>query len=262
MTSPVRVARLRSSPSLVDIAYEALVKAIVDQQLRPGERMTIDQIAQDLGVSITPVREALMRVAADGLLVQTRNRGFTVPPLLTRTSYHQLFAVRRLLEVHAAANAEPSVEELSALDRAVKRMRALKPSVDYARYRRFNELDHSFHQGVIALAHNPYIDEAWRDLHFHLQMCRLYAGQGVIDHDAAVSEHAAILEVLQKGRGKSAAEAVQAHVDGAEQRLLVLLPEQHTAHAAPPQVGSAISSSNNKGSGHLAPGTHRHREAV
>lgn len=220
----LRVVALRSSPSLVDVAYEAVIEAILDQRLSPGERMTIDQIAKDLDMSITPVREALTRVAADGLLVQTRNRGFAVPPLLTSASYHQLFAARCLLEAHAAANAEPTCDELDALEKGLKKMAALKPSADYARYRRFNELDHSFHQGVIALARNPYIEEAWQGLHFHLQMCRLYAGEGVIDHDVAVSEHASILRALQRGGGEAAAEAVRVHVNGAEHRLLCLLP--------------------------------------
>ena len=228
----LRVVALRSSPSLVDVAYEAVVEAILDQRLSPGERMTIDQIAKDLDMSITPVREALTRVAADGLLVQTRNRGFTVPPLLTNARYHQLFAARRLLEVHAASHADPSSDELDALERGLKKMAALKPSADYAKYRRFNELDHSFHQGVIALARNPYIEEAWQGLHFHLQMCRLYAGEGVIDHDVAVREHASILRALQHRGHEAAAEAVLSHVDGAEKRLLCLLPHDDQSRGA------------------------------
>lgn len=222
----LRVVPLRSSPSLVDVAYEAVVEAIMDQRLSPGQRLTIDQIARDLDMSITPVREALTRVAADGLLVQARNRGFAVPPLLTNATYHQLFAARRLLEAHAAANADASPQGLDMLERALKKMATLKPSADYANYRRFNQLDHSFHQGVISLAGNPYIDDAWHGLHFHLQMCRLYAGEGIIDHDHAVHEHAAILEALRDGGGEPAAEAVRAHVDGAERRLFSLLPRE------------------------------------
>jgi len=237
----LRVVALRSSPSLVDVAYEAVIEAILDQRLSPGERMTIDQIARGLDMSITPVREALTRIAADGLLVQTRNRGFAVPPLLTDARYHQLFSARRLLEAHAAANAEPSPDELDALERLLKKMVALKPSADYAKYRRFNELDHSFHQGVIVLARNPYIEEAWQGLHFHLQMCRLYAGEGVIDHDDAVHEHASILRALRHGGGEAAAEAVRAHVDGAEQRLLSLLPAEEPVRGAGKDTRQSLS---------------------
>lgn len=216
---------LRSSPSLVDVAYEAVIEAILDKRLEPGERVTIDQVAKDLQTSITPVREALTRVAADGLLMQVRNRGFVVSPLLTPTTYHQLFTVRRLLEVQAAADANPKPQELVGLERLVKRMAALKPSADYAMFRHFNQLDHSFHQTVIKLGRNPYVEDAWGGLHFHLQMCRLYAGRGVIDHDEAVREHSSILEALRSGGGDHAARAVQAHVDGAERRLVHLLPE-------------------------------------
>lgn len=224
MTDRAPLVPLRSSPSLVDVAYEAVMEAILDRRLKPGERMTIDQIARDLQMSITPVREALTRVTADGLLLQVRNRGFVVAPVLTSTTYHQLFAIRRLLETYAAANAEPTPPDLDTIARAHKRMAGLKPAPDYSTYRRFNQLDQRFHQAVVALVRNPYIDEAWRGLHFHLQMCRLYAGQGVIDHEVALREHGSILDALRQGKRAAAEEAVREHVDGAERRLLYLLP--------------------------------------
>lgn len=227
------VITLRSSPSLVEVAYEAIVEAILDKRLQAGERVAIDQVARDLEMSITPLREALTRAAADGLLVQSRNRGFAVAPLLTHTTYRQLFAVRRLLETHAA-NAGPTSQDLDALKRAHRQMAALKPAADYAMYRRFNRLDHAFHQRVIAIAANPYLVGAWNGLHFHMQMSRLYAGQGVIDHDDAVREHARIIHALRDGRGDKAADAVRAHVDRAERRLLHLLPSAQPADAAEP----------------------------
>lgn len=232
MADRISLSPVRSSPSLVDVAYEAIVEAILANRFKPGARITIDQIARDLKVSITPVREALTRVAANGLLVQIPNRGFAVAPLLTSSTYHQLFAIRRLLETHAAASAPPTVEDLHALKRAHKRMAALKPSADYAMYRRFNQLDQTFHQRVVALAGNPYINDAWRGLHFHLQISRLYAGQGVIDHADAVREHATIIRALTDYDAETAARVVCAHIDGAERRLSRLLPEDELAVSA------------------------------
>lgn len=227
MADPPRIVALRSSASLVDIAYEAVVEAIVQRRFEPGQRITIDQIARDLDMSITPVREALLRVAANGLLLQWRNRGFTVAPLLTHTTYHQLFAVRGLLETYAVAHASPTPQELEKLREMRAEMAGLRPSTDYAMYRRFNQLDGAFHRQVVMLARNPYVTDAWTNLHFHLQMSRLYAGQGVIDHEDAAVEHAQILTALEDGRLKQAAEAVRRHIEGAEHRLIHLLPDRN-----------------------------------
>lgn len=225
VAEPPRIVALRSSPSLVDIAYEAIVEAIVQRRFGAGQRITIDQIARDLNMSITPVREALMRVAGNGLLLQSRNRGFTVAPLLTHTTYHQLFATRELLETYAVSNAQPTDPELGTLRELQAQMAGLKPSTDYAMYRRFNQLDHAFHRQVVMLARNPYLTDAWSNLHFHLQMSRLYVGEGVIDHEDAAREHAQIVDALQERRLGQAAEALRAHIEGAEHRLIYLLPE-------------------------------------
>lgn len=240
MANHPRLTPPRAIPSLVDVAYEAIVEAILSNRFRPDTRITIDQIARDLRISITPVREALARVAANGLLVQVPNRGFAVAPLLTITTYHQLFEIRRLLETHAASQARPAVEDLRALERAHKRMAGLRPSADYAMYRRFNQLDGDFHRRVVALGGNPYVDNAWRALHFHLQMSRLYAGQGVIDHADAAGEHATIIRALTEGDADAAAQAVRAHIDGAERRLLRLLPDGEAAVPADEATATAM----------------------
>jgi len=238
MDQPPRIVALRSSLSLVDIAYEAIIEAIVQRRFEPGQRVTIDQIARDLKMSITPVREALLRVAADGLLLQSRNRGFTVAPLLTDTTYHQVFATRCLLETYAVAHAVPTAPELNRLREMQSQMAGLKPSTDYAMYRRFNQLDQEFHRQMVMLARNPYLTDAWSNLHFHLQMSRLYAGEGVIDHEDAAVEHANIVQALQEGRLREAAEALREHIEGAERRLIDLLP---TADAGPSDESTGAS---------------------
>ncbi|HEX3803583.1 MAG TPA: GntR family transcriptional regulator [Solirubrobacteraceae bacterium] len=229
------VVALRSSPSLVDIAHEAIVEAIVQRHFEAGKRVTIDQIAHDLSMSITPVREALMQVAADGLLIQSRNRGFAVAPLLTFTTYHQLFAMRRLLETNAVGTAVVTDGDLLAISATQAKMDALEPSTDYSMYHHFNQLDETFHRQVVMLAGNPFLTDAWNNLHFHIQISRLYAGQGVIDHENAHVEHAEIVDALAAGRLDEATNAVQSHIAGAETRLIHLLPP------AEPPIGSGPS---------------------
>src|SRR5215213_4192348 len=86
--------------SLADIAYNALVKAIVNQDFEPGAPLSIDGLADQLKMSNTPVREALMRANGERLVRQKTNHGFVVAALLTLPELRQLFEVRHLLEVH------------------------------------------------------------------------------------------------------------------------------------------------------------------
>ena len=61
-------------PSLVTLAYEAVVEAIVDRRLEPGSRISIESLADQLEMSTTPIREALMRTVAERLVIQDNNR--------------------------------------------------------------------------------------------------------------------------------------------------------------------------------------------
>src|SRR5687768_8381744 len=91
--------------SLADLAYNALVKAIVNQDFEPGAALSIDGLARQLSMSNTPVREALMRANGERLVRQKTNHGFVVAALLTPNELHQLFDLRHMLEVHALSKA-------------------------------------------------------------------------------------------------------------------------------------------------------------
>src|SRR5215213_3874004 len=87
--------------SLVDIAYNALVESIMNQDFQPGGHLSIESLARRLSMSNTPVREALMRADGERLVRQKSNHGFVVAELLTLPEIHQLFDTRHLLEVYA-----------------------------------------------------------------------------------------------------------------------------------------------------------------
>jgi hypothetical protein len=106
VTQPVAPSPARAS--LVDLAYESLLEAIFDRQIEPGARLGIDVLADQLDMSITPVREALNRLTTQGLVTQAANRGFAVAPTLSTTEFHSLFAARRVIEVAASTAAVPS----------------------------------------------------------------------------------------------------------------------------------------------------------
>jgi DNA-binding GntR family transcriptional regulator len=218
---PIRVLRPPKRTSLVDLAYEAIVEAIIDRRFQPGSQLGIDWLAAELQMSNTPVREALARGAALRLVIQNNNRGFTVSPMLSEAEFHHIFEVRHLLEIHALSacdlkSQQNTIDELTAL---VARMPYVEDGPLYRDFREFNRMDHLFHRALVSMSNNTFLVKSWDDLHFHLHVGRLYSGAGVIDFKYGVREHQEILNMLRIGdRGGLIAKASQ-HIKQAEQRL-------------------------------------------
>lgn len=237
--------RRAAHSSLVDIASEALLEVIFDRGVEPGAHMGIDAAAKMLGMSITPVREAMARLVTQGLLVQDANRGFTVAPLLTSTEFHALFTTRRVLEV-AALQEQPdgtgasarllapdrvTSPEIEGIRELADRMRGLNHGGSYREFALFSRLDSAFHQRVVALSGNPFLINAWCGMNFHLHVSRLYWGGGVIDYREAVTEHDAIVAALSRRDPRGLVARATRHILRAERRLVRLLPTVSVSEA-------------------------------
>jgi DNA-binding GntR family transcriptional regulator len=141
---PHRVLRLRQPvrTSLVDLAYDTIVEAIVDQAIEPGTRLRIEALCAQLGMSSTPVREALIRAADQGLVSQTTNRGFMVTPLLDPTSFRELYQTRRILELGALGAAGwPDEETGRRLHAFAARMPQMTHGPEFRDFVDFNRAD-------------------------------------------------------------------------------------------------------------------------
>src|SRR5918995_1129614 len=103
--------------ALVSDVYNAILDRITSLEIEPGGRINMDTLARELGVSPTPVREALSRLEAEGLVQKTHLVGHRAVPQLTRSQVEQLFELRLLLEPAAAALAarHMDAEALNAL---------------------------------------------------------------------------------------------------------------------------------------------------
>lgn len=208
--------------SLADLAYAALLKAIVNQAFMPGELLNVDSLANQLQMSKTPVREALMRLTGERLVVQTNNRGFIVSALLTEADFHYLFETRQILELNLLQSVKIDQAVLSRLRADVNKMSKMEPGTTYERYAEFTWTDHEFHRGLLGMSANPFLFEAWEDLHFHLHIARLYIGIGIFDHVEAAKEHDEILTALEAGEQERAVTLLASHIRGAEKRLTAL----------------------------------------
>ena len=90
---------------LADETYDAIRSKILDHEISPGDHVGIDELARDLSVSQTPIREALARLESDGLVIKIPLRGYQATALVSVEEFDELFQFRSLIEPWAAAAA-------------------------------------------------------------------------------------------------------------------------------------------------------------
>ena len=194
--------------SLRERVAESLRAALVSGRMVPGPTYSIPALAEQFGVSATPVREAMLDLVNEGIVAPVPNKGFRVVEL-TDDELDQVTELRRLLEV-------PTVRELAgSIDAAaIKRLRTLADAVHDAARRgdvvAYVESDRELHLALLAEAGNPRLVEMVGRLR---DQSRLYgleqlAAEGVLVDSAA--EHVRLIDALESG-DRRAAEKVMAH---------------------------------------------------
>jgi DNA-binding GntR family transcriptional regulator len=163
---------------------------ILDRELRPGERTSVNLLAGRLGIGRTPIKEAITRLQTEGVLSVVGRSGTTVRSLGAQET-QQLFALRKALEAFAAVeavkNATPAkLQELRKL-RSEMRLTSCVPGKkdSIARFVRANV---AFHAGIVAAAGNPFLDRLYSQLQMQAQITTYLLQRG---HDPQSAEAAA-----------------------------------------------------------------------
>ncbi|MFA3873389.1 GntR family transcriptional regulator [Streptomyces sp. MMCC 100] len=213
--------------ALSDSVYEDVKARIMDHEIAPGARVGIEALARALGVSPTPVREALARLESDGLVVKRSLSGYRATELLTRQGVEELFEMRLLLEPRAAALAACHAEEdeLDAIEATLESMQAHPgPAGPYSSYRDFAAMDQRFHDAVARAAHRPLLADAVERLHSHLHIFRLSSVQ---DAGApTLDEHERVVRAVLRRRPERAAAAMAEHLTRSLERQLTRFEEE------------------------------------
>jgi DNA-binding GntR family transcriptional regulator len=216
-SSTPAVRRLAERQPLVDDVHRALVDMIMNHTFDPGERLNIDALARTLGVSPTPIREAMARLEAEGLIAKEPRRSYTVAALISLDDLRALIDFRLLIEPAAAAAAarNASAEAAAALQEFARSGGA--GHYDDTANRVDMVYDATFHDKIAELGGNPWLRESLARLRSHLHMYRLYHHAR---HAAATKpEHVAIAEAIAARDQDGAAEAMRAHLTTAMKRI-------------------------------------------
>jgi DNA-binding GntR family transcriptional regulator len=198
-----------------DTAYKTLRDAIVHGELAPGAQIPEEGLAETLGVSRTPLREAVNRLQAEGLVRRAPNRRLFVTPVSAEEA-RSVFAVRLALEdlaltEAAAALTSDILEELRlSLERMEKAEKTRREDVA--------EGGRSFHDILYHAAGNAINEDILRRLQVKVDRYRYIAtGGGSRRQRQAVDEHLAVYQALRTGDVESARRALRVHLDGARQ---------------------------------------------
>lgn len=211
--------------TLSERTYEALKERILDQTLPAGSRLNIDALSRELGVSSSPIREALARLEGERLVVAELYSGSSVAPQPTSDYLHQLLDFRQLLEGHCALGGAPRRDRriLTQMRQTFARMAAV-PQIGtrYREYRRFVEADVGFHQAIVDSAGNAVMSDVYRSLNAIILQSRLYRNRsgGAARANEVMAEHRGILEAFEAGDGRLAARLIGEHLAGGRRRLL------------------------------------------
>jgi DNA-binding GntR family transcriptional regulator len=220
VTESPRIAVRPSRQVLADGVYEQIRALIMNHGIAPGARANIDELARELDVSGTPVREALARLESEGLVSRLPLRGYRVTELLTRKELADIYGLRLLLEPPSAmaAAAVMTPEFAVALEEELATCPSAPAGSTYEGYKALTAHDARLHELILHVAGNLAVEQAFVRTHCHLHFFRLSYNQPF--GEQTIVEHRAIVAALAAGRAKEAGDAMTFHLETARDRLL------------------------------------------
>lgn len=212
---------------LRDVVFETMRDAIITQVLKPGERLMEIQLADEMGVSRTPVREAIRKLELEGLVVMVPRKGAYVAGVSMK-DIHEVYEVRSALEMLAVTLAAERIteEELDALERQVLRESEEEDRQDGSDLDNIIYIDSSFHDIIYQAAHNQRLVQFVNILQEQLQRFRAASLARPGRSKTALEEHKQIVEALSERNGELAAKLAREHIENAENAMIASMEEK------------------------------------
>lgn len=221
MAEPLKRAGLR------DEVYAWLRSAITYGDLPPGTLLTLNGIAQELDVSLTPVREALANLEPSGLVVREARKGYKVAEPLNPEELDRVLDARLVIESAAAERAAVHVDEgvleqlracVADQERHLSVLASLDPSDGASieatdAVRAFSTADTAFHNGILENCGNPVLVRLAETLSGQWHRVRMTREHGLTDGADALTEHRDILRALESANADAARLAMQSHIN-------------------------------------------------
>lgn len=209
---------------LGEMVYESLRDAIISQTLKPGERLMETDLAEELGVSRTPVREAIRKLELEGYVVMIPRKGAYVAGLSIK-DINEVFEIRGSLEALAAALAATRATQ-GEIDEMERHLLLEAHHWETSDLIKTIEVDTRFHELIYKAARNSRLLNMIREIREQVQRFRT-TSLGVPGRmKFAISEHRRIVEAIADRDPETARKAAHDHIESSEHALLEVISYQ------------------------------------
>ena len=211
------IANLSGDKNLTQMAYRKIKEMMFTYDIVPGQRLVFIDLAKRLGVSRTPINNALSILANEGFLDFVPNQGYSVHQI-TQEEASALYEVREILELGAIGQAIQKLtpEKLESL----KRQKSLyeKSVIEQVTRGRFT-LDQEFHACYVQMAENPHLTDYFREVYQRIFLRHRIEGLPVGRARKVVSEHNEIFKAIALKDIKSAKELIKRHIKAGKEYI-------------------------------------------
>ena len=209
--------------TLHDEVVDRMRDMIIEGELRAGQRINETELCGHLGVSRTPVREAIKTLASEGLIAAVRNKGAIVNHLGAHEIL-QLLEAAAMIEQHAAIVGviRGTDEEIAEICSLHNEMRSLFEARDRLPYYKLNQ---AIHTSIVALAHNDALNSMHEGLQMRLRRIRYVGNEKPTSWSGAMREHELMITALKARDGKALSDAIGQHFEKTNERIIEHLRE-------------------------------------
>lgn len=212
--------KVTTVPLYVVQVYEMLKKSILDGEYSPGDRLNESELAESMGVSRSPIREAIQRLAKEGLVEIIPRKGLFVTKL-TLEMVEELFELREVLEIKSAELAANRITD-DDLNQISKLLTDTSDVIKKKQYQQYPwNLD--FHTQIASCTRNRYLEEKIYDINAHLLLIRQRSSSETGRAEKAFKEHKKIYEALRKRDANLAKQLMKEHIHFSRENVILLL---------------------------------------
>ncbi len=220
--TPLLLDKVAAPISLKDQAYVAIKDAILTLRLKPGDALVENDLAEQLGISKTPVRTALQELEREGLVTKVLYKGTYVREITSR-DVREIFQLRAVLEGMAARLAVPTLDE-SDLERARETVRLMETALEAGDRSAASQSGAKLHSLLLRKADNERLHLIWQNLDDQTERFRLMSDRISGRLEKSVGEHGKIVEALERRDPELAELTMKEHLHSV---LAELTSEQH-----------------------------------
>lgn len=209
---------LESYPNKTDRVYEILLENITKRNFAPGTKLGEQYLADQLGVSKTPVREALSRLERENLVNIYPNRGAFVVEI-TKEDIIEIYDLREVLEGLAARQAAGKIND-NGIERIQRMIFAMEESLEKEDLEAYSSHDSKLHGTLARISGNERLQKMVKNLRYQARILMSSSVQIPGRAEESIKEHNRILEALKAGNGPEAERQVRLHTKNTKEVVL------------------------------------------